>query len=86
MPPVLGPVSPSPARLKSWAATRATARTPSQIAMTDSSGPVRPSSMTTRRPAAPNAAPESLARASAIAVVQVVGDQHALCRRPGRPS
>ena len=67
MPPVLGPVSPSPARLKSWAATRTRARTPSQIAMTESSGPVRPSSMTTRRPAPPKVAPESLARASAIA-------------------
>ena len=61
MPPVLGPVSPSPARLKSWAGARATARFPSQTAMTDSSGPGRPSSITTRRPAAPKAAPESLA-------------------------
>ena len=67
MPPVLGPVSPSPTRLKSWAGARATARTPSQIAITDSSGPVRPSSITTRRPAGPNAAPDSLAAASAMA-------------------
>ena len=61
MPPVLGPASPSPTRLKSWAGARATARVPSQTAKTDTSGPVIPSSMTTVRPASPNAAPDSFA-------------------------
>ena len=67
MPPVLGPASPSPTRLKSWAGASATARVPSQTASTDSSGPVMPSSTTTVRPASPNASPASLARTSATA-------------------
>ena len=54
MPPVLGPVSPSPTRLKSCAGASGTARVPSQMASTDSSGPARPSSITTVRPASPN--------------------------------
>ena len=58
MPPVLGPASPSPTRLKSWAGARATARWPSQTARTESSGPVSPSSMTRVRPASPKASPE----------------------------
>ena len=78
MPPVLGPVSPSPTRLKSRAAGRATARRPSQTASTLSSGPVRPSSITTRRPASPKAEPSSLARTSAARLVRVGGHEHAL--------
>src|SRR5579875_2254509 len=61
MPPVLGPLSPSERRLKSWAGASGTALEPSQSAMSDSSVPRRPSSTTTRRP------PPSLARASATA-------------------
>ena len=67
MPPVFGPVSPSPTRLKSCAGASATARWPSQIAKIETSGPVMPSSMITVRPASPNDAPESLARTSASA-------------------
>ena len=47
MPPVLGPVSPSPTRLKSWAGASGTARSPSHTHSTESSGPDSPSSMTT---------------------------------------
>ncbi len=60
MPPVLGPASPSRARLKSWAGARATARWPSQRASSDSSGPVMPSSTTTVGPASPKAPPAEL--------------------------
>ena len=67
MPPVLGPVSPSPTRLKSCAGASATARVPSHTASSDSSGPVIPSSITTVRPASPNDSPASLARTSATA-------------------
>ena len=67
MPPVLGPASPSPMRLKSWAGARGTARVPSHTTSSDSSGPVRPSSMTTRSPAAPKDSPESFSRTSASA-------------------
>ncbi len=67
MPPVFGPVSPSPTRLKSCAGASATARWPSQIAKIETSGPVMPSSMITVRPASPNDEPESLARTSASA-------------------
>ena len=61
MPPVLGPVSPSPMRLKSWAGTSGTARVPSQRTSSEHSSPTSPSSMTMVRPASPNAAPDSLA-------------------------
>src|SRR5262245_32872254 len=47
MPPVFGPVSPSPARLKSCAGSRGTAVMPSVTANSDTSGPSRNSSMTT---------------------------------------
>ena len=45
MPPVFGPASPSPTRLKSCAGARGTAVVPSHTARIDSSGPVRPSSI-----------------------------------------
>ena len=67
MPPVLGPASPSPARLKSCAGARATAVRPSHTASTDSSGPVMPSSMTTVRPASPKLVPASFAWTSSSA-------------------
>ena len=46
MPPVFGPTSPSPIRLKSRAGASATARSPSQTASSESSSPVRRSSTT----------------------------------------
>ncbi len=52
IPPVFGPVSPSPIRLKSCAAPSATARRPSQSAKTDASRPSSSSSTTTGPPSA----------------------------------
>ena len=46
MPPVLGPVSPSPMRLWSWATAIGMAWLPSQRAKKESSSPVRNSSRT----------------------------------------
>src|SRR5918994_5338975 len=48
MPPVFGPVSPSPTRLKSCAGTSGTTVVPSVIPKTDTSGPSRNSSTRTR--------------------------------------
>ena len=67
IPPVLGPRSPSSARLKSWAGARGASRRPSQSTSSEHSGPVSPSSTTTRRPASPKADPDSLATTSASA-------------------
>src|SRR5579875_987744 len=67
MPPVLGPASPSPSRLKSRAAGSGTTRVPSVTTSSEHSGPASPSSITTRRPAAPKDSPASLARTSASA-------------------
>ena len=67
MPPVLGPRSSSKIRLKSWAGAKATARWPSHSAMSEHSGPERPSSITTVVPAAPKLEPESLSATSARA-------------------
>ena len=47
MPPVFGPVSPSPTRLKSWAGSNGTAACPSVTTNSDTSGPSRNSSTTT---------------------------------------
>ena len=47
MPPVFGPVSPSPIRLKSRAGASGSAVSPSQIASSDNSSPSRNSSTTT---------------------------------------
>src|SRR5436190_2671932 len=69
IPPVFGPRSPSSARLKSWDGASGTARRPSHTARTDSSGPLRPSSITTVRPAGPNAAPASFAFTSSSASI-----------------
>src|SRR5919197_317424 len=52
MPPVFGPVSPSPIRLKSCAAGSAIVRVPSVIAKTDTSSPSSSSSITTGPPIA----------------------------------
>ncbi len=48
MPPVFGPVSPSPTRLKSCAGSSGTADCPSVTTKSDTSGPARYSSITTR--------------------------------------
>ncbi len=48
MPPVFGPLSPSRARLKSWAGCSGTTVVPSVIAKSETSGPSRNSSITTR--------------------------------------
>ena len=52
MPPVFGPVSPSPTRLKSWAGSSGNATVPSHTANSDTSGPARNSSTSTGCPAA----------------------------------
>jgi hypothetical protein len=64
MPPVFGPVSPSPIRLKSCAGTSGTACAPSQSTSSEHSSPTSSSSMTMLRPASPNDAPDSLAATS----------------------
>ena len=53
MPPVLGPVSPSPRRLKSWAVASGSTLLPSTRAKKLASSPLRKSSMTISRPACP---------------------------------
>ena len=53
MPPVLGPVSPSPRRLKSWAVASGSTFLPSTKAKKLASSPSRKSSMTISRPACP---------------------------------
>ena len=72
MPPVFGPVSPSPARLKSCAAPSGTACAPSQSANSETSSPSSSSSITNSPPnaaTARNAASTSSARPA---------DEHAL--------
>ncbi len=78
MPPVFGPVSPSPMRLKSWAAASGTAISPSQSASSDTSGPVSRSSITSVRPASPSDPPTSISAAAASASRGVVADHDAL--------
>ena len=75
IPPVLGPASPSYARLKSRAGASATASMPSHNANTETSGPSR-SSSTRTSPSNPSAA-ASPARSSLLGAT----DDHAL---PGR--
>ena len=55
MPPVLGPVSPSPTRLWSMEDTMGAMAVPSVKARTLTSGPVKNSSITTRLPESPKA-------------------------------
>ena len=55
MPPVFGPVSPSPIRLKSCAAPIGSARRPSQSANSETSGPSSSSSITNSSPSAATA-------------------------------
>ena len=67
MPPVLGPVSSSPTRLWSCAATRGETRSPSLSTRNESSSPCRHSSITTRAPASPTIFPESISPAAIAA-------------------
>ncbi len=77
MPPVLGPWSPSKARLWSCAVASGSAVSPSTSAKKLASSPSRNSSMTTSVPAAPNAPPKQSSMASS-ASSRVCGDDHAL--------
>ena len=71
MPPVLGPVSPSPRRLWSCDDASGTTVSPSVTAMNDTSSPARNSSITTRRPASPNAPRRMLVSIAACASARV---------------
>ena len=75
MPPVFGPVSPSPTRLKSCAGASGTTVSPSQMQKSEASGPSRNSSTTTRPPGLARQ-PRACSRATSA----VVGDDHALAR------
>ena len=66
MPPVLGPVSPSPMRLWSWAEAMAMAWVPSQRAKKESSSPVRNSSRTISVSWVPSSAPLNICAAAAL--------------------
>ena len=79
MPPVLGPVSPSPMRLKSRAGASGSARSPSQSASTDSSSPRRNSSTSTGW--SPKRRSSSIATSAACASRLVLRDHDALARR-----
>ena len=74
MPPVLGPSSPSRRRLKSWAGLSGSTWSPSLRKKSDTSGPARNSSTSTRPDAAGSA---SRVRERGVAVV---GDDDALAR------
>jgi hypothetical protein len=80
MPPVLGPVSPSNARLWSPAVASGRAVLPSHRAKNETSSPSRQSSMRTSAPAAPKR-PEKTSRTAACASANARGDRHALARR-----
>ena len=67
MPPVLGPLSPSKARLWSWAPTSGSTCSPSQSAKKLASSPSMNSSITTEAPAAPKRLPASMSRTASIA-------------------
>jgi hypothetical protein len=80
MPPVLGPVSPSPTRLWSCAEAKGRARWPSQMAKNDASSPSRKASITTSAPAAPNA-PSNIIVDRRFGLGQRHGDDDALAGR-----
>ena len=79
MPPVFGPVSPSPIRLKSRAGASGIARSPSHSASSESSSPSRNSSTTTGT--SPNRRSTSISCSAARASASVGGDRDALARR-----
>ena len=78
MPPVLGPVSPSPMRLWSWLEASASTFLPSTMTMKLASSPSRNSSMTTRAPASPSLLPDSMSSMAACASARRHGDDDAL--------
>ena len=80
MPPVFGPVSPSPTRLWSCAEASGIAVSPSHSAKNDASSPTRNSSITTSAPAAPRPPPNIMSMA-ASASASVSGDDDALAGR-----
>ena len=80
MPPVLGPWSPSKARLWSCAVASGSAVSPSTSAKKLASSPSRNSSMTTSAPAAPNAPPKQSSIA-ALACLARLGDDYAFAGR-----
>ena len=71
MPPVFGPVSPSPTRLWSCAAPSGNAVWPSHSANSETSSPIRHSSITTASPASPNARAAIIASIAASAASSV---------------
>ena len=71
MPPVLGPVSPSPARLWSWAETSGSAVLPSTRAKKLSSSPSRNSSITSSAPASPKTRSAIMLSMAAVASASV---------------
>ncbi len=77
MPPVLGPSSPSKARLWSWAAPNSSEVSPSHRANSEASSPAMNSSITTARPGRAER-PPSMSSIAASASWRVVGDRHAL--------
>ena len=79
MPPVLGPVSPSPTRLWSCAEPNGTMVLPSVSAKKLASSPSRNSSITTSAPALAEP-PANISSIAASASARVVGDRHALAR------
>ena len=79
MPPVLGPVSPSPMRLKSRAGASGSARSPSHSASTDSSSPRRNSSTSDRVVAEAPLLDHRHQRGVRLRLV--LGDHHALAGR-----
>ena len=77
MPPVLGPLSPSRARLWSCAVARGTSVVPSVSARSEHSGPSRVSSTITVAPASPKR-PEKHSRTPASAIIDVLGNNDPL--------
>ena len=71
MPPVLGPVSPSPTGLWSCEVASGSTLRPSAMTMKLASSPCRNSSTTTRWPASPKALPASMSRTAASASATV---------------
>ena len=67
IPPVFGPVSPSPAALWSCDDASGTTSLPPTTQMKLASSPARNSSITIRRPASPNARPQSMSSTAASA-------------------
>ncbi|MCY1460815.1 hypothetical protein D9M71_784040 [compost metagenome] len=72
MPPVFGPVSPSPTRLWSWLVAIGSTLWPSTMTMKLASSPSRNSSITTREPASPKALPASMSRTASSASARVM--------------